>query len=193
MKKKKLFIFSDFDGVFASFATWGNSTEIAKKHFEIKDLDMNRLNFVDRICRRLDKNTEVWFISISSWKEQYNQHLKEVKKLAGIKRMKLICDENAPVRRFSEREPWCRLNLIKYYLDAYSPENFIILDDEFQYEYKNHGYEEQLIVTDQYDGLTYNTMKELQKKIEACGLSKEVIDAEKHRQEVISMLAGCAV
>lgn len=191
--KKKLFIFADFDGVFANICTWGNDTQMAKKYPSIKDLDMNKINFVDKICRRLDKNVTVFFVSISSWKEHFNEHLKEVKKLAGIKRMKLLVDEEAPKRRLTEHEPWIRLKLIKYYLDKYSPDDYIILDDEFVRQYTTEKHVGHLITTDQYDGLNYNTLVLLRHKIEQMGLQKEIMEQEKQRQELIAFLAGSAV
>jgi len=191
---KEFFIFADFDGPLAHITTWQNDTKMGQELSEIRDLNLYELNYLDRICRNLADDVVVHFISISTWKHQFNEEeiIAKVKEWANIKKMDLELYKDTPVGRFTEREPWLRLRVIKEQLEKHPVEDYIILDDEFygEYEREHPGH---CIPADQRSGYDQEGWEKIRGRIESWGLKEEVIKFRKERDEAYMKLLAASI
>lgn len=191
---REFFIFADFDGPLAHITTWRNDTKIGQEMGMLRDLNLYELNYLDRICRNLADDVVVHFISISSWKFQFNteENIAKVKEWANIKRMDLELYKDTPVGRFSEREPWVRFRVIKEQLEKHPAEDYIILDDEFygEYEREHRGH---CIPADQRSGYDQEGWEKIRGRIESWGLKEEVVKERKERDEAYMTLLAASI
>lgn len=191
---KEFFIFADFDGPFAHITTWQNDTKIGQEMGDIRDLDLYALNFLDRICRNLSDDIVVHFISISSWKHQFNteENIVKIKEWANIKKLDLDLYKETPVGRFTEREPWLRLRVIKELLEKHHAEDYLILDDEFlgEYEREHRGH---CISADSRSGYDQEGWEKIRGRIESWGLKEEVEKFRKERDEAYMKLLAASI
>ena len=191
---KEFFIFADFDGPLAHVTTWRNDTKIGQEMGELRDLNLYELNYLDRACRNLADDVIVHFISISSWKFQFNKEesIAKVKEWANIKKLDLDLYKDTPVGRFTEREPWLRLRIIKEMLEKHPVEDYIILDDEFltEYEKEHRGH---CYPADNRSGYNYQDWEKIVGRIESWGLKEEVVKERKDRDEAYMKLLAASI
>ena len=163
MASRLFIVFTDFDGVMARVQTWGNDTLFAGACAkigcpEMRDLDIYALNRLDRLCRGLGKDDAVWLVSTSMWKRVFMaaKNRKFITKWAGLKKMEIVHKNRKSFDRFTPCEPYTRIRLIQWYLKKYSPDGFVIFDDNYEYDLRKAFGREHFIHTDKANGLTFD-------------------------------------
>ena len=187
---KNYIIFFDNDGVTSSWSTWGNDINLFEDK-RLKDIDIYRWNYLDRVCRQLKEDVTVYAVCISSWCDVFEseKNRNDFTKVANLKKIQILYDEDCI---FKGREPQRRINMIKKYLSKYNAIDYIIFDDEFSDYYKRAKLKNH-IITDAYDGIRYEDLWEVRRNIESWGLNEKSIQARQMYEETLHRLIGCSV
>lgn len=193
MSNKTYIIFFDHDGVFAQWDTWGNTTFFKKDGIkEIDDLDIYKLNRLDMLMQRISNDYNVYAVSTSSWKRVFyeEENIKIITERANLQKIKI-----KPVQipeHFSKREPWTRIDVINEALKRFDPEDYIIIDDEFKYEYLDKGFHN-IITTDKYDGLKYQDFLSIEQIVNKWNLDEEYKKYKEDYDKALDLLLSCAI
>ena len=186
---RKCFIFFDNDGVTSSWETWSNDTMFKDDNLPLKDINIYKWNKIDKFCRCLKEDIEVYAVCISCWRNVFDnqENVNKFVKAANIQRIKFLADPNFIGVNFGKKEPETRINLIKTYLERYSVYDYVIIDDEFLDDYKIHNLNN-VIKTDYYNGFCFQHFLELKKKLLNWGLAEKYEEIYKNEQEAIKTL-----
>lgn len=113
MSNKTYIIFFDHDGVFAQWDTWSNTTFLKDSNNDVRDLDIYKLNRLDKLMRRIHSDYKVLGISISSWKYVFEEqeNINWLVNAANLQRINLTYVDIP--KHLSYREPGIRIDVIK--------------------------------------------------------------------------------